>query len=544
MKKKLNLINVLLFNFPLIISSIIISCIVTICNIQLRKYSGNIIDQIGIVSEIHYTLIGITGCIFILVIGSFINKYILKRLIGFTCKQLLDKLTYSISNCNQAWLNNQNKGDAINTFTTDVNGVGNYINRIVGIAVSDAFLFFITCILIFKINFYLAILIIISSTIPVFVINISSNLLQKKYKTFQEIFSNANKTLHDTLSNIELVKAYSIQVNSLDNYSGKLKQSNEYNRTLAKFESLGGAISILTSFLTVLVTVGYGGWLVSNSYITIGTFFTILMLTDYIIDPIMKFSNTVFITKKTKVNIERLNKYLLAPCDSLGNKELVQIDSKIVLEMRNVSFSYNENDIILNEFNLRIKKGEHIYIIGPIGSGKSSILKIIAGFLQNYKGDVYLYEQNLKECNIESLRSIISFVTQDIFLFSGTIYDNISIVKPNSTKEDIEEVCKLAGIHTEIVNMEKGYFTNIGEDGYGISGGQKQRLSLARAFLANSPIFLLDEPYSALDIKNKEHIKKTLSKIGKNKVIITVTHDTSIIDDNSRVISLESLVKG
>jgi len=290
------------------------------------------------------------------------------------------------------------------------------------------------------------------------------------------------------------------------------------------------------SFFTILVTATYCSWLVGTGSITIGALFSVIMLTDYIIDPVMRISNTLSIIRRAQINIERLNEYLNSPQEETGG--LIVDDQHLNIKFQNVSFCYDSRTPILKNCNLNINKGEYICIRGPIGSGKSMILKLITGIFNPDEGMIIVNGRNLNEYNLVHLRSLISVVTQDTVLFTGTIYDNLLMANPQAERSEVERVCQLAAIHDEILNMPDGYNTVIGERAYSLSGGQRQRLSIARAILRNSPILLLDEPSSALDHINASTLKQTISLLTKNKTTIMVTHDTNMIDENARIIEL------
>ncbi len=535
-KKSLNLFSVLWIKPSMMVFSLISAIFVIIANVQLRIYSGRMIDQLGTDSLWEKTLPLFVLFSLILAIFGFINTYTLKRLDGKVSQNIMKTLFIKICGSQQIWLDKQENGNAVTLFTDDINGVQNYVDRIIGGLIPDVFTFVIAFVSISRVNSILSIITVLCSILPIFILSVISRVMAPKHKIFQSAFSEANQTLSKNLTNIELLKSYSLERLASDEYKEKLRNTNKIKKKLSLTESVIYAPAMFMSFFTILVTATYCSWLVGTGSITIGALFSVIMLTDYIIDPVMRISNTLSIIRRAQINIERLNEYLNSPQEETGG--LIVDDQHLNIKFQNVSFCYDSRTPILKNCNLNINKGEYICIRGPIGSGKSMILKLITGIFNPDEGMIIVNGRNLNEYNLVHLRSLISVVTQDTVLFTGTIYDNLLMANPQAERSEVERVCQLAAIHDEILNMPDGYNTVIGERAYSLSGGQRQRLSIARAILRNSPILLLDEPSSALDHINASTLKQTISLLTKNKTTIMVTHDTNMIDENARIIEL------
>ncbi len=211
------------------------------------------------------------------------------------------------------------------------------------------------------------------------------------------------------------------------------------------------------------------------------------------------------------------------------------IDEKQALEFKDVSFSYNNEESIIRNINFELNKGENIAFVGSSGSGKSTVFKLICGYYDFNDGEIKIFGNDYHKLSLSELRKQISIVSQDVYLFNGTILENISYGKIDATKEEIIEASKKANIHDTIMELPDGYETVIGENGVGLSGGEKQRVSIARAFLKESKILLLDEPTSALDVKTEKLVKEALDKIKKEKTIITIAHRLQTIIDSDRI---------
>lgn len=217
--------------------------------------------------------------------------------------------------------------------------------------------------------------------------------------------------------------------------------------------------------------------------------------------------------------------------------ELKDVKGDIVFD--NVSFSYKDsNQEILNNFNLNIKHGENVALVGSSGVGKTTISNLIPRFFEVTKGAIYLDGKNIKDIKQKSLRDNIGIVQQEVYLFSGTVYDNIIYGKVGASDEEVIRAAKMAGAYDFIMELEDGFDTFIGERGANLSGGQKQRISIARVFLKNPPILILDEATSALDNASEAIVQNSLKELAKGRTTLTIAHRLSTIKDSSRILVL------
>lgn len=211
-------------------------------------------------------------------------------------------------------------------------------------------------------------------------------------------------------------------------------------------------------------------------------------------------------------------------------------DVKGEIEFSNVTFSYSEdNEDVLQNVSFKIKAGENVALVGPSGGGKTTICSLIPRFYEADSGKILIDSKDIREVTLKSLRSKVGVVQQDVYLFSGSVYDNIEYGCPGATKEQIIEAAKLSGAHDFIMELPEGYDTYVGERGVKLSGGQKQRISIARVFLKNPPILLLDEATSALDNESEFIVQKSLQKLSQGRTTITVAHRLTTIKNADRI---------
>ena len=211
----------------------------------------------------------------------------------------------------------------------------------------------------------------------------------------------------------------------------------------------------------------------------------------------------------------------------------------VPVEAENLSFAYEKGTAVLKGISLEGKKGCMTAIVGESGCGKSTLLWLLAGFYADYEGSVKLFGRELRDWNLEALRSRIGFVFQDPFLFPGTIYENIAAGRPGASREEVEEAAKKADAHEFILGLEKGYETRAGERGSRLSGGQRQRITIARAFLKDAPLLLMDEPTSALDEHAQWQVQKALERLMEGKTVFVVAHRMSTILQADQILVLK-----
>ena len=239
--------------------------------------------------------------------------------------------------------------------------------------------------------------------------------------------------------------------------------------------------------------------------------------------------------------IERFYEIMNVPVDIENAPDAIELtDVKGDIKFDNVTFSYNKEDgEVLSNINLEVKAGENIAIVGPSGGSKTTLCNLIPRFYEIQSGTITIDGKNIQKLTLESLRDNIGVVQQDVYMFCGSVYDNISYGRQDATMEEIVEAAKLAGAHDFIMELPEKYDTYIGERGIRLSGGQKQRLSIARLFLKNPPILILDEATSALDNESELVVQKSLEKLAKGRTTLTIAHRLTTIKNATRIIVLD-----
>ncbi|HEY8422652.1 MAG TPA: ABC transporter ATP-binding protein [Thermoclostridium sp.] len=350
-----------------------------------------------------------------------------------------------------------------------------------------------------------------------------------------------NAQTQDTLAGIRVVKSFSneqIEQRKFDKGNEQFLQSKESSYTImGKFFS-GNQFLQGILYLTVLVL---GGIFVSYGSISSTDLVAYILFINVFLNPIDKLVNFTESFQKGMSGFERFLEILNTKPDIEDSEDAVELtDVQGEIRFNNVSFSYNDKAEVLRNINLTIPKGKTVALVGPSGGGKTTFCNLIPRFYEVDEGSITIDGKDIRKVTLESLRKNIGMVQQDVYLFSGTVKENILYGKPDATDEEIVKAAKLANAHDFIMELENGYDTFVGERGVKLSGGQKQRISIARAFLKNPPILILDEATSALDNESERLVQESLDVLAKGRTTLIIAHRLSTIKNADNIVVLTS----
>ncbi len=299
------------------------------------------------------------------------------------------------------------------------------------------------------------------------------------------------------------------------------------------------SVSLTSSLLNIAVII-FGSMFISRNEITLGDLVAYLLYINNLLEPIRKLINFTEQYQEGITGFERFMEMIeINPdiIDSPNAKDL--INAKGNVKFNNVSFKYAEtNEYVLKNINLDVKAGEYIALVGESGVGKTTLCSLIPRFYEVTEGSIEIDNINIKDITQKSLRSNIGIVQQDVYLFAGTVMENIRYGKPDASEEEIIKAAKLANAHEFIIEFPDGYNTDIGQRGVKLSGGQKQRISIARVFLKNPSILIFDEATSSLDNESEKVVQDSLEVLSKNRTTFVIAHRLSTIRNAQRIIVL------
>ncbi|MDM0492274.1 ABC transporter ATP-binding protein [Clostridium perfringens] len=364
------------------------------------------------------------------------------------------------------------------------------------------------------------------------------NKMKKAFKETRVKTGEVNATIENSISGVRVTKSFgnkAYEMEKFDKSNGIFKKAREhaYKAMAEYFSGMFFLVDMLE--LIVLIAAGYFTYL---GKINIGDFAAYLLYIKMFLQPIRKLINFNEMFQNGMSGFERYEEIMNEENEKeIPNaKELKDVKGKITI--KDVTFRYDNKESILENFNLDIEAGKMVALVGPSGGGKTTICNLIPRFYDYESGQIFIDDVDISTFTLKSLRENIGIVQQDVFLFTGTIKENIMYGNPNTTDEEVIKAAKNACLHDFIMGLEDGYDTFIGERGVKLSGGQKQRISIARVFLKNPAILILDEATSALDNVTEYEIQKALEELSKDRTTLVVAHRLSTVKNSDEIVVL------
>lgn len=349
-----------------------------------------------------------------------------------------------------------------------------------------------------------------------------------------------NEQIEDNLSGIRVVKSFANE--QLENEKFEIGNKAFLEAKKNNYKYMGGYNAGLIGFNTMinLVVIVAGGIMFTKNMVNVTDFVTFLLYINIFTDPVKTLIDFTEQFQNGYSGYERFRQILdMEPeiKDKEGAKELTNVVGNIKFD--DVSFRYNDNDHrVLKHINLEIPAGSYIALVGSSGAGKTTLCNLIPRFYDVTKGSISIDDEDIRNVKLKSLRNNIGMVQQDVYLFAGTIYENIKYGKPTATKEEVIAAAKEANAYDFIMSLPNGFDTDIGQRGIKLSGGQKQRLSIARVFLKNPPILIFDEATSALDNESEKVVQESMEKLAKNRTTLVIAHRLSTIRNAEKILVL------
>ncbi len=363
--------------------------------------------------------------------------------------------------------------------------------------------------------------------------------MNKAFRDMRVKLADINAQLESSISGVRVSKSFTNENHEKEKFEkGNIKfRSSKYwaYKFMAFFHT---GIELMSALLNITV-VAAGGYMIFKGIIDIADLLAFIMYIGLFMQPIRQLSNFVQQFESGMTGVERFVEIMEEEpeiTDALDAKELVDVKGDI--GFHNVSFSYDENERVLENINIKIEAGKTVALVGPSGGGKTTMCHLIPRFYEVNQGYISIDGRDIKDYTLKSLRRNIGIVQQDVFLFAGTIGENIMYGNVEATREEMIQAAKNANIHDFIMGLPDGYDTYVGERGVRLSGGQKQRISIARVFLKNPPILILDEATSALDNETEIKIQKALEDLSKGRTTLVIAHRLSTIKNADEILVL------
>ena len=392
-------------------------------------------------------------------------------------------------------------------------------------------------ILLSMINSKLTLILFIITLIMIAFSYLQNRKMHKVFMDNRKKIATVNARVQDSLSGIRIVKSFAneeIEEAKFSDSNLEFLSSKESSYNMMGIYQAGNSFFQGLLYTAVIIA---GGYLIASNSMQIADLAIYALYIGILISPIEVLINSTEQFQKGYASFKRFVDILDETPEILNSPnamDLTTVNGKIAFE--NVSFYYDKTNEVLNNVNLQIPAGKTIALVGPSGGGKTTLCSLIPRFYDVNSGKITIDDIDIKALTLKSLRNAIGIVQQDVYMFAGTVLENISYGNPTATFEEIVAAAKKANIHDFIMSLAKGYNSHVGEHGVKLSGGQKQRLAIARVFLKNPPILILDEATSALDNESEQHIQKSLEELATNRTTIVIAHRLSTIKNADEII--------
>ena len=435
------------------------------------------------------------------------------------------------------FFDNAKTGHLMSRITNDLMDIGELAHH----GPEDVFIAIMTFLgaffIMLSINVKLALITVCLLPFLVIIMVVGNLKMNKAWKQMYTEIADVNARVEDSISGVRVVQSFTNENYEMDRFTKnnrKFRSAKLKGYKVMSF-SLGG-IYIMSRMMNLVVLVA-GAWFVYEGQMTYGAMVGFLLYVNVLFKPVEKISALLELYPKGMAGFKRLQEMLDEDPDVQDDPDAVELSSlRGNIAFENVSFQYDGNKPVLNNISLNVHPGETIAFVGPSGAGKTTICSLIPRFYDVTEGSISIDGIDIRHIKKKSLRSQIGIVQQDVFLFTGTLKENIAYGKLDATDEEIYAAAKRAHLDSFIQGLPDGFETQIGERGLKLSGGQKQRIAIARMFLKNPPILILDEATSALDTETEMVIQNSLNELAENRTTLIIAHRLATIRDADRIV--------
>lgn len=499
---------------------------------QTENYSASVTVLINWLQHFDFSKIVLISSISILLLAFF--RGIFMFLMRQTLIVMSRHIEYDLKNevfahyqqLDMGFFKTHSTGDMMNRITEDVSRVRMYTGPAIMYTVNLVVLITLCLVNMLRKDFNLTLVVIAPLPILAITIYFVNTIIHKKSEKVQSLLSDLTTNAHESYSGIRVIKSF-VQEKAMLGFFKKNSEAYKKNAvSLAKVEAIYFPSMTLLVGLSTLLTILIGSKLALSSPDKVGIIVEFVIYINMLMFPVSAIGSVASMVQRAAASQKRINEFLqtkplvVNPVQVENNK----LNGSILF--KNVTFIYPHTGIkAINNLSFEVKPGEKIMILGKTGSGKSTIAQLLIRFYDPGSGEIFIGNQNIRTVDLTTLREYISYVPQDVFLFSDTIENNISFGLPNRNENgDVKKYAGYAAIDNEILSLKEGYETMVGERGVTLSGGQKQRVSIARALLKESNVMLFDDCLSAVDAKTERRIVENLNNFLKNKTTIIITH--------------------
>lgn len=438
-----------------------------------------------------------------------------------------------------SFFSEERKGDIIARMSGDVNEIENSITGSLEMLVKNPILILCYLGVLVYTSWQLTLFTVLVLPLLIWAMSTIGRKLKAKSLAAQTKWSETMAQLEETLGGMRIVKAFTAEQKMRNRFENVTDDYRRLTNKVSIRQASAHPVSEFLGTILIVIVLWYGGTLIldgENPPIDAPQFIFYMVILYSIIQPLKDFSKASYNIPKGMASVERVNKILNAEntiVEAPAPKEVKKLEKEILF--RNVSFSYNGRQQVLQDINLHVGKGRTVALVGQSGSGKSTLVDLLPRYHDVTGGEILIDGINVKDFRLKSLRGLIGNVNQDAILFNDSFFNNIAFGVENATMEQVVEAAKIANAHDFIMESEQGYDTNVGDRGCRLSGGQRQRISIARAILKNPDILILDEATSALDTESERLVQEALERLMKTRTTIAIAHRLSTIKNADEI---------
>ncbi|SFS30073.1 ABC transporter ATP-binding protein [Lutibacter maritimus] len=516
---------------------------------QFIRESLNIAEDYrnGIVTDLALVKTGLLNNILLIVGAALLSgffTFLMRQMIIVTSRliefDLKNEIYAQYQRLSLNFYKKNRTGDLMNRISEDVTKVRMYFGPAIMYFMNMLVLFIVAIVKMYDIDPVLTKYTLLPLPILSVSIYVLSSIIHKRSTIVQQFLSKLTANAQEIFSGISIVKSYSIENKVIEDFTKLSDEAKDKNINFYKAQALFFPLMILLIGISNILVIYIGGLRYIEGTITLGVIAEFIMYVNMLTWPVAVVGWVTSIVQEAEASQKRINEFLKHKPEIVNTNTST---SEIIgaIEFKNVTFTYDDTNIVaLKNVSFKIPQGETLAILGNTGSGKSTIINLVARLYDVDKGEILIDNKNIKDLNIDNLRQSIGFVPQEAFLFSDTIKNNIKFGDENASDEKIEKAAKDAYIHHNIIEFNQGYNTFIGERGVTLSGGQKQRISIARAIIKEPKILIFDDCLSAVDTETEEIILNNLYNISKNKTTIIVSHRISSIKNADKILVIDN----
>lgn len=510
------------------------------CGVAGSELLKRVIDGLsaGTLTDIGRIILMCAGILIAGAGSAWITRYASGSVATKVLQEVKDDAVAHITGVTAEFMAKNRSGDILSRLTDDVNRVSVFVQDDLILVMMNP------CLLLFYFIYLLYL------NPPLFLISIVPTLLclpfgaslTTKFKAgsraYMQYSADVISASADMIGGMEVVKSYSLQNTLLEDYRESVRKMTDMAIHNDRNQYKGRAFWILSGTLSSILCLVAGGWFCLQGKLTIGGLVAFFALLPKMVEVINDMANRVFNSKTALAAVERVFEILNTPVEPTGNAES-GVEEAPAIEFRDVFFSYEEGAPVLDGASFQVPRGKMVAVVGSSGGGKSTLLRLLCGFYRPQQGSILIEGIELDDWNLEALRSHFSYVSQSAYLFPVSVGENIAMGKPGADGEEIRRAAEAANAVGFIQELPAGYDTPAGERGTRLSGGQVQRISIARALLKDAPILLLDEATSALDVQAETEVQKALDRLAEGRTTLVVAHRLSTIKNADYIVVME-----